>query len=83
MDCLKIDKMSSLNHCRAHYFPISQPPESTSKGWILLFYRVGSKTGSTREVFERHPTLFKFKGSQNILEFRTIEYKNKLREGHK
>jgi hypothetical protein len=26
--------------------------ESTSKGWILLFYRVGSKTGSTRGVFE-------------------------------
>jgi hypothetical protein len=27
------------------------PPESTSKGWILLFYGSGSKTGSTRGVF--------------------------------
>ena len=37
--------------------------ESTSKGWILLFYGVGSKTGSTREVFNRNVGLFKFKRS--------------------
>ena len=42
------------------------PPESTSKGWILLFYRVGSKTGSTSGVFDRNPTLFKFKRSREI-----------------
>jgi hypothetical protein len=42
------------------------PPESTSKGWILLFYGNGSKTGSTRGVFDRNLTLFKFKRSLEI-----------------
>jgi len=28
------------------------PPESTSTGWILLFYGSDSKTGSTKGVFE-------------------------------
>ena len=36
-------------------------PESTSTGWILLFYGSGSKTGSTSGVFGRNETLFKFK----------------------
>jgi hypothetical protein len=40
------------------------PPESTSKGWILLFYGSESKTGSTSGVFRRNLTLFKFKRSQ-------------------
>jgi hypothetical protein len=42
------------------------PPESTSTGWILLFYGIGSKTGSTRGVFDRNVGLFKFKRSQKI-----------------
>jgi len=37
------------------------PPESTSKGWILLFYGSESKTGSTKGVFDRNVSLFKFK----------------------
>jgi hypothetical protein len=37
------------------------PPESTSKGWILLFIGGESKTGSTKGVFDRNVSLFKFK----------------------
>ena len=39
------------------------PPESTSTGWIILFYGSESKTGSTRGVFGRNLSLFKFKRS--------------------
>ena len=37
--------------------------ESTSKGWILLFYRVDSKTGSTRGDFTCKLGLFLIKPS--------------------
>ena len=40
--------------------------ESTSKGWILLFYESDSKTGSTRGVFRWNVGLFNFKQSQEI-----------------
>jgi hypothetical protein len=43
------------------------PPESTSKGWILLFYGSGSKTGSTRGVFDRNVNCLNLNDTRNNL----------------
>jgi hypothetical protein len=43
---------------------LTQSPESTSKGWILLFYGSESKSGCTRGIFSRNVGLFNFKHSR-------------------
>jgi hypothetical protein len=57
------------------------PPESTSTGWILLFYGSGSKTGSTSGVFDRNLTLFKFKRSKEIVESKVFFNSNLSEKG--